>query len=246
MTVFQDIDNNLRHGRRAYVQMVHLAKLQVKSHRPRSEVQISERVAALLLAAEYETRLHWLINHPNSRLSHVEKQKVRKTSGTAAKWDYLLRSALALRHRNTHGVPCTAEDVPNVLEAGERERYYMIRRTTRRHLRSLIDMRNSLAHGEWRTALNNKADAINPTRTKSMQRMSLYRVVILANLLDHLWKLHFDALVTQTAFERDFQKHYAGVVNADRRLRNCDEEAWLSIIKKRYKNGRTSAGERRI
>ncbi|MFE4541559.1 hypothetical protein [Arthrobacter sp. NPDC056727] len=243
MTLFESIDRNLRLGRRAYVQVLHQAKFQVKNHRP-VEVSISEKVAALLLAAEYETRLNWLILHPNSRLSASEKQTIRNAKGTADKWDRLLRTALAERHRSVHGGDCTWVDVPGILGLAEQQQYFTIRRTTRTHMRSLIDLRNSLAHGEWSTALTRKADGINLDRTSSMRRMSLYRVVVLANLLDHLWKLHFDALVTRTAFERDFSKHYNGVLNAHTRLRTGDELAWLSTIERRYKSGRASRGER--
>lgn len=111
---------------------------------------------------------------------------------------------------------------------------------TRGHLDTLIDVRNSLAHGEWSVALTHTADSINLPRTASLKDISLYRIVITANLLEHLWRAHFDAQVTHTAFERDFDKHAEGMFYAARRLARGNEQRWLTMMRRRYKDGRTT------
>lgn len=238
-TLFQAIDDNTRQGTVALVQTLRQAKRQVAENRM-VEVASTEKLAALLLAAQYESRLHWLLNHPDSRLSADDVAYVRRSGGLSDKWNALLRTSLALRKNTREGTTYRPDDVPAVLSRDERDKYWQIRHITRDHLAVLIDFRNSLAHGEWIFALTRSADGVNATRTKGLDSISLYRVVILTNLLEHLWKAHFDAQVTRTAFERDFDKHANGMINAARRLERGDEQRWLSTMRHRYKNGRTA------
>ena len=239
VTLFEAIDDNTRQGTAALVQTLRQAKRQVAENRL-AEVASTQRLAVFLLAAQYETRLHWLLNHPNSRLSASDIQYVRSSGGLSAKWNALLKASLALRKNSREGTAYRPEDVPAVLDADERRKYWQMRRITTDHLAVLIDVRNSLAHGEWAIALTRNADGINAGRTKDLSSISLYRVVILTNLLEHLWRAHFDAQVTRIAFERDFDKHANGMINAARRLERGDEQRWLSIMRHRYKNGRTA------
>jgi hypothetical protein len=241
-TLFEAIDENTRQGTAALVQTLRQAKRQVAENRL-VEVASTQRLAALLLAAQYETRLHWLLNHPNSRLSTDDIAYVRRAGGLSVKWNALLKSSLALRKNSRQGTAYRPDDIPAVLDADERSKYWQMRRITTDHLAVLIDVRNSLAHGEWAIALTRSADGINVPRTRDLNSISLYRVVILTNLLEHLWKAHFDAQVTRTAFERDFDRHANGMINAARRLERGDEQRWLSIMRYRYKNGRTARVE---
>ena len=95
VTLFEAIDGNVRQGTAALIQTLRQGKLQVAQNRP-DEVAVTERVAALLLAAQYESRLHWLINHPNSRLASSDIDYVKKSGGTAKKWNALLRASLEI------------------------------------------------------------------------------------------------------------------------------------------------------
>ena len=240
VTLFEAIDENTRRGTAAFVQTLRQAKLQVAQNRSSAEIVVSERLAAFLLAAQYESRLHWLINHPNSRLSATDISYVRNAGGTTKKWNALLRASLALRKNSREGTSYLPDQIPGVLSVDERQKYWQMHRITRRHLDTLIDIRNSLAHGEWSFALTRQADGMNLARTNDLKGISLYRIVITANLLEHLWRAHFDAQVTRTAFERDFDKHAIGMFNAARRLERGDEQRWLATMRRRYTGGRGS------
>ncbi|GAA1967424.1 hypothetical protein [Agromyces allii] len=133
------------------------------------------------------------------------------------------------------------DSLPSGLPAADRARYFDLVRVARKHLDPLIDTRNSLAHGEWSTALTRKADGINHARTRELESISLYRVTILANLLEHYWKCFFDALVTYQAFERDFPTHHRRMMHAARRLESSNEQLWLSNLRKRFVDGRSGS-----
>ena len=239
MTLFEAIDENTRRGTVALVQTLRQAKLQVAQNRP-AEVAITERLAIFLLAAQYESRLHWLVNHPNSRLSSAEVSYVKQAGGISKQWNALLRASLALRKNSREGTSYGPAQVPRILHADERLRYWKLHSVTKNHLDKLIDIRNSLAHDEWSVALTRKIDGINQLRTNDLNAISLYHVVIMTNLLEHLWRAHFDAQVTHAAFERDFDKHADGMLNAARRLERGDEQQWLAIMRRRFKDGRSA------
>jgi|SRR5450756_220743 len=116
VTLFEAIDNNTRHGTTALVQTLRQGKLQVAQNRP-EEVAVTERLAAFLLAAQYESRLHWLINHPNSRLNAGDISYIRQAGGTSKKWNALLRASLALRKNSREKTCYTADQIPKELSA---------------------------------------------------------------------------------------------------------------------------------
>jgi hypothetical protein len=238
-SLFAAIDANTRQGTAALVQTLRQAKRQVAENRL-AEVTVTQRLAALLLAAQYETRLHWLLSHPDSRLSPGDIASVRGAGGLAQKWNALLRTSLAMRTNSSIGSCYGPQDIPTVLDPATRRIYRQMNHITTAHLDTLIDMRNSLAHGEWSTALTRNGDGINTARTTHLRSITLYRIVILTNLLEHLWKAHYDAQVTHAAFERDFNSHAIGMVNAAHRLERGDEAKWLADMRRRYKNGRTA------
>ena len=238
-TLFAAIDTNTRQGTAALVQTLRQAKRQVAANRL-GEVEVTQRLAALLLAAQYEARLQWLLNHPDSRLLPRDVAFVRNSGGLALKWNALLRTSLAMRKNSSIGSSYGPQDIPTVLDPPARRIYRQMNNATNVHLNTLIDMRNSLAHGEWSTALTRNGDGINAARTAELRSITLYRIVILTNLLEHLWKAHYDAQVTRIAFERDFDKHAIGMVNAARRLEQGNEAKWLADMRKRYENGRTA------
>lgn len=250
--LFAAIDENVRAGT---VALRHTL-LQAKGQAARSPVAMASgasasgqlvadmtaRVAHLLLAAQYEARLAWLIWHPDSRLTSEQRTVVLR-GGVAARWKSLLGLALSDRlARRDPPVIVDPEDVPRGLPRQDRERYTDLIRVAREHLDPLIDTRNSLAHGEWRIALARSTDGINESRTNQIEKISLFRVTIAANLLEHYWKCYFDALVTYQAFERDFPVHHRRMMHAATRLENADEDRWLANLRKRFVDGRASHG----
>lgn len=251
--LFAAIDENVRTGNAALRHTLLYAKAQAartpsgkrpQGSRSSQEVAIdtSSRVAYLLLAAQYEARLAWLTWHPHSRLTNQQREDALK-GGISNRWQLLLKVALTDRlGRREPKVEVNARDLPRGLPPSDRARYFDLARVARNHLNPLIDARNSLAHGEWTTALTRSADGINQERTEELGRISLFRVTILANLLEHYWKCYFDALVTNQAFERDFPIHHERMMHAARRLDTSDEQQWLNNLRRRFVNGRSSTG----
>ncbi|WP_157524984.1 hypothetical protein [Microbacterium yannicii] len=253
LDLFAAIDENVRTGSAALRHTLLYAKAQAarsplgrleggRSGSAEVAMTTSSRVAHLLLAAQYEARLAWLTWHPHSRLTTQQREDALR-GGLSARWQLLLKIALADRlARREPSVQLGVKDIPRRLPPSDRARYFDLLRVARDHLNPLIDTRNSLAHGEWTTALARSTDGINVARTADLDRISLFRVTILANLLEHFWKCYFDALVTYQAFERDFPIHHQRMMHAARRLETSDEQLWLRNLRRRFVDGRSSTG----
>ncbi len=239
--LFASIDSNVRLGTISLSQSLMAAKANAARQRNVLALALT-RVSALLLAAQYEARLNWLVWHPWSRLDEQQRAGCLN-GGIASRWEKLLRSALVMRLAALdEPVEIGAADVPTKLPPPYRGIYYDLRRVKRTHLDPLIDNRNSLAHGEWAVALTKDASGLNAERTQRIQDLTLFQVVVTANLLDHFWKCYFDAIVTRDALERDFAVHHQRMMHAARRLTSGDEEKWLYNLQMRYKDGRSSHG----
>lgn len=253
LQLFAAIDENVRTGTSALRHTL----LQAKAQAARSPsvmdgslgpagretaVENAARVAHLLLAAQYEARLAWLTWHPDSRLDASQKREALK-GGFADRWKTLLRLALSDRlQRRDPPISISPHTFPRGLPPADRARYYDLNGVARKYLNPLIDTRNSLAHGEWVTALTRSADGLNAGRTAELGKISIFRVTVLANLLDHYWKCYFDALVTHRAFERDFPIHHRRMMHAADRLERASESRWLANLRKRFVDGRSSNG----
>lgn len=249
--LFKAIDKNVRTGNAALNQTLLDAKKLVsastsndagKRNASEDAIATASRVAHLLLAAQYEARLAWLTWHPNSRLT-IQQRHDASSGGISKRWTTLLKIALSDRlARREPSIEIRPQNLPRGLPKQDRARYYDLIRVARDHLSPLIDTRNSLAHGEWTIALNRDGKQVNPERTEELDRISLFRVTILANLLEHYWKCYFDALVTYQAFERDFPVHHRRMMYAARRLESASEDKWLENLRRRFTSGRSSTG----
>ncbi|ALU94997.1 hypothetical protein WQO_17685 [Streptomyces globisporus C-1027] len=57
-------------------------------------------------------------------------------------------------------------------------------------------------------------------------------------MLSHLERLIFDLMVTQKAFERDFDRHWANLQAAQIRLSMDQSNEWEDFLRKRHLRGK--------
>ena len=64
----------------------------------------------------------------------------------------------------------------------------------------LIELRNSLAHGQWHRTLNSDGTKIDSRRMAQLAKQNLWRLTIQDNILHHVTLLIYDLVVTREAF----------------------------------------------
>jgi hypothetical protein len=189
--------------------------------------RILTKNCALLLGAKLETTLMRIIYAPIG-FRDSQRQRLLSTSTASDRWLRVVREAFAKRHNLTVG------QVPRQLPFTARARFDEMERLIREQFIPLIELRNSLAHGQWYRTLNSSGLKVDSRRMEQLATQNLWRLTIQNNLLQHMADLIYDLVVTRYAFERDFDKRWGDLRSATMRLESGSGEKWAQMLRERY------------
>jgi hypothetical protein len=207
----------------------------------RREEGILTKNCALILGAKLETTLFRIIYDP-SGFTPDQRRRIESTSTVADKWLRVVKEAFASRH----DIPLS--QVPRRLPFTGHAQYLEIERLIKEQFIPLIELRNSLAHGQWHRTLNSSGTKVDPRRMAQLSKLSVWRLAIQDNILHHVSLLIHDFVVTRLAFERDFDKRWNDLRSAVTRLESSSGETWAQKLRERHdrrwryllRNARTS------
>lgn len=182
---------------------------------------------ALLLGAKLETTLLRIIHDP-SGFTPDQRQRIDSAPTAADKWARVVKEAFASRHN----IPMS--QVPQRLPFTAQARYAEVDRLVKEQFIPLIELRNSLAHGQWHRTLNSSGTKVDPRRMAQLARQNVWRLAIQDNILHHVSLLIHDLVVTRNAFERDFDKRWNDLRSAIRRLDSSSAETWDQMLRDRH------------
>jgi hypothetical protein len=182
---------------------------------------------ALVLGAKLEEILLAAIHNPHG-FTPSTRSIVLGASDQKSRWKETVRCAFAQRR----GI--APAKVPGLLTFTERARYNELQRIIEVHIFPLIELRNSLAHGQWARAFTSDGLAISAERTGAIHRLTLWELMLTDNLSFHLFGLLFDALVTHQAFERDFDQRWDNLRASARRIERGDPTRWHEQLRARF------------
>ncbi len=203
-----------------------VCKSAIRTGKARQEAVLTKN-CALLLGAKLESTLLRIIHDPTG-FSSDQRQRIVSASTVADKWLRVVREAFASRHDIPVGrVP---RDLPFTAQA----RYGEIERLVKEQFVPLIELRNSLAHGQWHRTLNSSGTKVDPRRMAQLAKQSVWRLAIQDNILRHVSLLIHDLVVTRTAFERDFDERWNNLNSALRRLESSSGERWEQHLRERH------------
>lgn len=186
-----------------------------------------QSLATLLLAAYTESRLNETIWY-YSGLDDSERAMLTDLT-IENKWYKVIDLGFA-RLRNL-----TARQVPNNLNFTDKARREELNKIVSEYISPLITARNSIAHGQWKYAFTDDGRVVNPDRTASISRYSIWRITLEKNLINHFtWIVH-DLAVTGHTHERDFDKRIGDLHSAIYRLKKGDRKKWEEGLRARYR-----------
>lgn len=188
-----------------------------------------------LFGARMENRLFRLLHEPGA-FSDVQRKRIAATGSVENMWLATVSEAFAARRS------LTPAQVPGRLTFTDAARYNELVRLINDELAPIIQLRNILGHGQWDYALTSDRSAFDQARTTLLRRTRLWHLRIKANLLDHLVGLLHDLAVTKTAFERDFDRHWANLTSARHRLDLDSHRAWESQLISNYQRRPSAQG----
>jgi hypothetical protein len=198
----------------------------IRTGKKRQEIVLTKN-CALLLGAKLETTLLRMVYEPAGFTSD-QRQRIISAPTVADKWLRVITEAFAARHN------ITARQVPQRMPFTAQAMYAEIERLVKEQFIPLIELRNSLAHGQWHRTLNSSGTKVDPRRMAQLSRQNVWRLAIQDNILHHMSLLIFDLVITQTAFERDFDKRWDNLRSAIKRLESSSSEQWTQMLRDRY------------
>lgn len=197
----------------------------------REEVEALTKTCALILGALMENRLMWLASL-NNGFPEVREHRILSARNSKDMWRRLLDESFAERY----SVPVS--HVPRGLSFTARSYHAGMLSVLDDWLYPLISVRNTLAHGQWKVAFNEKRTNTSSDKTREVAKLTLWHLRLQRNLLDHFVALIYDLIVTRSAFERDFDHHWKNLESARARINRNAASDWEAFLRGRHERGK--------
>lgn len=127
--------------------------------------------------------------------------------------------------------------VESQLTGEPRARYNQIIDLISNELLPSIQLRNRIAHGQWRTAFTSNLKNISAPLTQQLSRENIISLQLKKNILIGLALIIHDLAVSRPTFERDFDKYFRSILENRRNLHNRDYNVYKLKMIAQYQRG---------
>ncbi|MBE8522209.1 hypothetical protein ILP97_32795 [Amycolatopsis sp. H6(2020)] len=190
------------------------------------EAEAQTRLAAINLAALFESRLMELIFHDDSA-AYAYRQSILGCRTVSEMWRKLVDEGFAQLEGIRLGL------VPTGLKTSNKARHAEILKAIDDHVVPLIELRNALAHGGWIFTLADNRQTVSQVKMQHLRTTSLWHIQVQHNLFSHLYRAIYDLLIAHS-FERDFDKHFDNLHAAATRLKKDGSKKWEAMLRRRW------------
>lgn len=194
------------------------------------------RLYALLLGAWAETRLQKLL-YEKAAFSEAERKAILSQK-QLERW----RSAVVCAFRKQYLIPNA--DLSTALPHSARARYLTLLDALESDLRSVIELRNKLAHGQWVYPLNTDGNDIAQVQMNALRLENLLSLQHKWRLLRHLANGVHDVAVSKPTFERDFDKNFSLLEGARTDLRTRSYDKYKAGLRAKRAEGKERRRQR--
>lgn len=162
------------------------------------------RIMKLIYEPEY-TYKHSSGNSYTKRksFSQTEIEDIYSSATLKDKWLKAMQIAIS-KH---HNIPLNV-NFPNSLPFTSKARYLEIEDLINNKLLSSIELRNRIAHGQWKHAFTNDLRSVSQPHTTSLRTENIVTLQLNYNIFKVLAQLVHDIASSPSTFERDFDKNY--------------------------------------
>ena len=192
--------------------------------------QAFQSLYSLLLGAWAENRLRKLLYEPCG-LNDDQRRDVERQNSMCEKWQRVTEIGYR-KHHNVRHAMLSDQTLPFTSFA----QYTKLTKMLDTDLRSVIEMRNTLAHGQWVYPLNRHGSEINADKCRDLKKENLLALQFKRTMIGSLADIVHDLVTSHSAYTRDFDAHYRKIAQARRNLltRNYDDYARM-LIKRRQR-----------
>jgi len=177
-----------------------------------------------------EVRVLKLI-YETDAFSDIEKQKIIQTNSLNNRWEVALTIAF-----------CKAYNIPDHKKIGKanytpRIRYYALLDLINDDLLKSYQLRNRIAHGQWKYAFNNDLLDINRDLTGELRQENIVKLQLKLKMFISLAQIIHDLAVSTPTFERDFDTNYKKIEEQKRNFHNRSYEDYKQKMIEKRKRG---------
>jgi hypothetical protein len=208
---------NLREVKRAASAVERPIKLAIRERDELRETVLT-KLYALLVAAKLECRLQKLLYQPDG-FSESQRQFVLQEDSQLARW---LR-AVDVGFRFQYGVQTVNQQS---LGFAAWSQYDALSELIETELKPIIELRNKLAHGQWRFTLNSAATDVIADQMRELKRLNFTNIRLKSALADYICDAIHELVVARDARARNFDQHFNRVLETRRNLQRHDHAAW--------------------
>lgn len=185
----------------------------------------------LLAGAWAECRLKKLI-YEDQGFNNSDRSLIKSERTQSDRW----KKALELGYRKRYKIPKAALS-ETTLPATAWFRLSAIRQLLAEELEPLIELRNTLAHGQWERPLNSEETEISGPLIARINQENALSIKFKMTLIGSMSSLIHD-LVSATSFERDFDDHYKLAVMARTNLQRRSYQDWKEAMIDKRRRGK--------
>jgi hypothetical protein len=193
------------------------------------------KILLLLTGSWAECRLQKLLYEPNG-FDDAQRQRIRAGRRQIDWW----QSTVEIGFRKRYNVlQASMDSLPRTALL----RYNEIIRSIDDDLNPVIEMRNTLAHGQWERPLNSECTDISSSMIATIRRENALSARYKLTLLERLAQCVHDLVAGNHSFERDFDTHFHQMTCTKRDLQNRDYNNWKISMLAKQERGRQKRDE---
>lgn len=99
-----------------------------------------------------------------------------------------------------------------------------------KYLRSIIEIRNKLAHGQWSCQLSDKGKVSNNPVFQTLKDENIVSLQIKHQILKFISQIIHDLVISKKTFERDFEKLYKEIIDRQKFLEKHVQKEYIKLI----------------
>jgi hypothetical protein len=224
---YQEHCENLRMLEQGYVAVERTLKGYI-SKRDKHRTIAFTRLLSLIIDSWIEVRLMKLLHELNA-YSEIEKQKILHARTFEDQWLKALEVAYNKAFLLNDNSP---ESKTAIMQ------YFSLKNAIIGDIKQSRELRNRIAHGQWRFAFNGDCTRLNLIITEKLEAQNILSLKFKLELFRILAQIIHDLAVSPETFSRDFEKNYRIILNQKRNGDQINYQKYIEKLALSYENSK--------
>ncbi|SFJ67641.1 hypothetical protein [Olleya namhaensis] len=199
------------------------------------------KILSQLIVCWSEVRILKLI-YENNAFTEAEINSILLTNNRANSLETKWKKALNISICKAYNITDIG-NIQNELSADIYYKYNEIFSSITNDFLPSIQIRNRIAHGQWKVAFTSKLQSISPDLTNKISIENIVSLQLKKKILNGLALLIHDLAVSPPTFERDFMSNYAKIKNNKNNLHKRSYIKYKNQMIAKYQRGKIKRKE---